>query len=493
MKFRNPFKSPKPAKPALLRNNERNSIRKPNFTRNDHYSKYDTYHLQAEQTNNERTTYNRTFSSSQVSNQSPENIIGNFSGRRIQPDIPFLRMREYYETIGRVQNVVDSMVDNVINREWFFDDTTDGGQGGGYKAELEMLENWKDNDVDTRDLMGNIIRNWLIFGVMIVSTADWQLLQMESLISKRRDDFGNTLEYIQSINGHDNILNANDYFEVPFINMDRKPWGTGLFSSVMNVNWVDVDGEFPTSALEWYRQTIQDYGRIQHRYGSPRLIYAATGEQVNQETIDNEIAPMLEGMKPGDRAVINGEIVMVSEAVDGQSRFTEYGKKVQEEVDTGLQSSANRLITEPSAMADAREAGENDDDRILGVMAKIEIVFNKIIIPAITGDKSGHLKFAWGSKNKFDLHFPDALEKALTLGVMTADQARRYLEEQQHWKIPELIAENEPDIPENPNVPKDPNQPDNDNDTNKIKAVEQKIAKEKFLLMEKINKEIDSL
>ena len=439
------------------------------------------------QTHSERTTYDRTFDSSLVTNATSDMVIGNFSARRIQPDIPFLKMREYYETIGRVQNVVDSMVDNVINREWFFDDSTDGGHGGAYKPELEAVEKWKDNDVDTRELMGAIIRNWLVFGVSIVSPRDWVLLQMESLIAKRRDDFGNTLEYIQQINGRDNILDANDFFELPFINMDRKPWGVGLFASVTNVNWIDVDGEFPHSAIEWYRQTIQDYGRIQHRYGSPKVIYSLEDDNANQETIDNEIAPMLEGMKPGDRAVVNGKLVMLSEAVDGQSRFVEYGKKVQEEVDTGLQSSANRLITEPSAMADAKEAGQNDDDRILGVMAKIEIVFNKVIIPAITGDKSGSIKFKWGSKNKFGLDFPVALEKAITLGVVTADQGRRMLEEQHHWKIPEMIAENEPDMLENPNVSQpDPNQPD-------LQAQEQLLAKEKFLLIDKIKKELESL
>lgn len=435
--------------------------------------------------NNEKTTYDRTFSGSMVTNQSSDMIIGNFAARRITPDIPFLKMREYYESIGRVQNVVDSMVDNVINREWFFDDSTDGGNGGAYKKELEILNNWKDNTIDTRDMMGNMIRNWLVFGVFIVSPKDWQLLQMESLIAKRRDDFGNTVQYIQSINGKENLLASDGFFEVPFINMDRKPWGIGLFASVMNVNWIDIDGEFPHSALEWYRQTIQDYGRIQHRYGSPKVIYSIEDESANQETIDNEIAPMLEGMKPGDRAVVNGKLVMLSEAVDGQSRFVEYGKKVQEEVDVGLQSSQNRLITEPSAMADAREAGEQDDDRILGVMAKMEIVFNKIIIPAITGDKSGKIKFKWGAKDSFKLVFPEALGMAIEKGILVPDQARRMLEEQFHWKIPESIEENNPEIPKNPNIPEEP--------TSEMIRVESKLYDEKRHLIDKITKELESL
>lgn len=435
------------------------------------------------QANTEKTTYDRQFSSTQVSNASSDMISGNFAARRIQPDIPFIKMKEFYKTVGRVQNVVDSMVDNVINREWFFDDTTDGGAGGAYKRELDALSDWRDNQVDTRDLMGNMIANWLIFGLFIASPKDWQLIQMESLISKRRDDFGNTLQYIQSINGRERLLDANEYFEVPYINLDRDPWGTGLFHSVMNVNWIDIDGEFPHSALEWYRQTIQDYGRIQHRYGSPKVIYSIEDDEGNQETIDNEVAPMLEGMKPGDRAVINGKLTMLSEAVDGQSRFVEYGKKVQEEVDTGLQSSANRLITEPSAMADAKEAGAQDDDRILGIMAKMETVFNKIIIPAVTGDKSGHIKFKWGAKDSVTLTLPPAIVDAITAGILTPEQGRLMLEEQHHWKIPEPL---EP-VPDEPVVmpPEPPNA--------EMIRRESELQEEKLLLMKRIGKEIDSL
>jgi len=434
----------------------------------------------------ERTTYDRTFNQSQVSNASTAFIVGNFASRRITPDIPFLKMREYYETVGRVQNVVDSMVDNVINREWFFDDTTDGGMGGAYQKELDALTDWRDNIIDTRDMMGSMIRNWLIFGLFVISPKDWVCLEMASLISKRRDDFGNTLDYIQSINGRENKLDANDYFEVPFINLDRKPWGTSLFASIMNVNWIDVDGEFPIAAVDWYRQTVQDYGRIQHRYGSPKVIYSLEDENGNQETIDNEVAPMLEGMKPGDRAVINGKLSILSEAVDGQSRFVEYGKKVQEEVDTGLQSSANRLITEPSAMADAREAGSQDDDRILGVMAKMEIVFNKVIIPAVTGDKSGHIKFKWGEKDSVTLKMPPAIVEAITSGVITPEQARLMLEEQYHWKIPEPLEPVTPDDTTQQVLPPQPVSAE-------MIRTESALQDKKFLLIQNIQKEIDSL
>jgi hypothetical protein len=424
----------------------------------------------------ERTTYDRTFNQSKVTNASSDMLIGNFAARRITPDLPFLKMREFYETVGRVQNVVDTMVDNIINREWFFDDTTDGGKGGAYQKELDALEDWKKNKVDTTDMLSQIIRNWLIFGVCIISPKDWIPLQMESLIAKKRDDFGNTVGYIQSINGQDNPINADDYFEIPFINLDRKPWGVGLFSSIMSVNWIDIDGEFPHSALEWYRQTIQDYGRIQHRHGSPKVFYSIEGEGMNQETIDNEIAPMLEGMKPGDRAVVSGALNMVSEAIDGQSRFVEYGKKVQEEVDVGLQSSQNRLITEPSAMADAKEAGENDDDRTLGIMEKIRIFMNKIVIPAITGDKQGHVEFKWGAKDSFTLVLPPAIIESIQAGIITPEQARLMLEEQYHWKIPEPL-EAKPDV-----------QPPSE-----MVKMESQLQTEKVHLMNKIRNKLDSL
>ena len=93
---------------------------------------------------------------------------------------------------------------------------------------------------------------------------------------------------------------------------------------------------------------------------------------------------------------------------------------LDKEVEAGLQSSANRVITMPSAMADAREAGEKDDTRTLGIMEKIRRVMNKEIIPRVLGEGSG-IEFVWGTQDDFEIEMPPGVIDAVKLGLIAKD------------------------------------------------------------------------
>lgn len=348
---------------------------------------------------------------------------------RIYPRIPFATRIEYYLTVGRVQNVVESYVLNITNREWYYDDTSEGA----YESSIKLMEDWEERH-NVTNVITEMVRNWIINGVHIISPEDWKPIQLQSIQAKRRDDFGHTLEYIQIINGQEHVIEAKDFLEIPYIHLDREPWPTGMFDSLMNRDYIDVDGKDPRATLQLYRQALQDNGAIHHKYAAPRVVYQFPG--VNQETIDNDIIPTLEGMRPGDRAAFNTEVDIKQETVDGQSRFIEHLNKIIDEVDIGLQSSSNRIISEPSAMADAREAGFQDDDRTLGIMEKIRQFMNMFVIPRITGLEPGMVEFKWGAKDQFDLEFPPAIKDALGGHVISPEQAAIILEENFHWKIP---------------------------------------------------------
>jgi len=308
------------------------------------------------------------------------------------------------------------------------------------------MEDWEENIVLTK-LLATLVRNWIINGVNIISPKDWEFMQLQSIQAKRRDKYGRTTSYIQIINGQEIDIPADDFLEIPFIELDREPWPTGMFDSLMNREFIDIDGRDPRASLELYRQALQDNMKIHHKFASPRVLYIA--ENANEETIDNDIVPIVEGMLPGDRAVFNEKIEIIQETVDGNARFIEHVNKIIDEIDTGLQSSANRLIAEPSAMADARAATDNDDDRTLGIMERIRIFMNRTVIPTVTGLEPGQIVFKWGAKDAFELEFPDALEKAVGSGILSAQQAAIMLEEQYHWKIPtdDDVKEKFPELP----------------------------------------------
>ncbi len=362
---------------------------------------------------------------------------------REYPIIPFNQRFDYYFTVGKVQNVVDSMATDITNRRWYFKDTTDGGKGGAYHKELKDIEHWGKHTIQVSQLFTEVIVNWTIGGTYIVSPLDWIPIQLRSIRAKIRDVLGNTKTYIQVINGREKFLDASQFIEVPYNNIDRLAWGVGLFDSLMNDRWTDIDGRQPISTLDLHRQIEQDHGKIIHKHSNPLDIYIpAEGESVSQETIDNDIMPLIGGAKPGDALVINKRLEVLFNKTDGNSRFKEYKEGIEEEIEAGLQSSKNRLLTNPSAMADAREAGEQDDDRILGIMERLRILMNKHIIPQVLGIDSGWIEFEWGEKDAFNQQMPTHIMQALQTGVMTPEEARQKLEDEHDWHFPELNEKN---------------------------------------------------
>jgi len=207
----------------------------------------------------------------------------------------------------------------------------------------------------------------------------------------------------------------------------------------MNRDYIDIDGKDPRPVLELHRQNVQDEAKIKHKLGSPRVVW--NFPNVGKDSIDNDIAPLIEGMGPGDRLALNmpeGSDI-IQETLDGQLRFGEVTKNLTDEVTVGLQSSKTRLLTDPSAMADAKEAGEQDDDRILGIMKKLKAFMERHVIPRVTGMELGEVEFKWGAKDSFDLTMPPAIEKALDKNILPPKVALQILIDNFRWKLPDKI------------------------------------------------------
>ena len=83
---------------------------------------------------------------------------------RVTPRIPFRKRAEFYLSIGRVQNVVENYKLNIINREWYFDDDTNGANQNA----VEVMEAWEEQ-IGLTDILADMIMNWVVMGVHIIS------------------------------------------------------------------------------------------------------------------------------------------------------------------------------------------------------------------------------------------------------------------------------------------------------------------------------------
>jgi hypothetical protein len=347
----------------------------------------------------------------------------------VAPSVPFKTCQEYYKTVGKVQNTIESFISQVINRDWFFEAKDEKDE-----EVITTLNNWSEQ-IGLSKFIEDLARNWLIHGHVLIGKTDLLHVQYSSIVGMVRDEYGHPIKFVQQVGYNTLDLEAKDFFESPFIELDRGGWGFGLYHSLM-MSYFE-EGKQSTPLLSIYRRMEQDISKIHHKYASPRTILAFP--EASSEQMSDDIIPLVKQMKQGDRLALNYRPELISESVDAKARFTESIEQINAEIESGLQSSSSRLITNPSAMADATVASAQDDERVQGLMEKIRRFIDEEILPSIIGEKN-RVFFKWGSKDSFDLEFPNGLTSALNAGVITTNDAREILKAR-GWKIEDVPEE----------------------------------------------------
>jgi hypothetical protein len=352
----------------------------------------------------------------------------------VRPPVDFIKCLEYYYTIGKVQNTVDSLIGKVLARDWYY--------YSDIQSDIDSMNKWE-QDFNGSWLLEEILRNWAICGTTIIGFNDWLPMQLSTVLGVRRNLDGEILYIVQQINGVINYLDYKNFVKEDFIQTDRQAWGRGLFTSLMQ-GYTDIDGRPAIPIIENYRQMLADMAKIYHKFASPRVVW--TFEGAGKQEIDEHIAPLIGSMVPGDRLALNHKAEITQEVVDFRVHFDKSIDQFNAELEAGLQSSANRVITQPSAMADAKEAGSQDDDKILGIMEKLARFINHVIIPKILGpDAEGRCQFKWGAQDSFELEFPQGLQLALQAGVVSKLEARMILQDGFRWKLDDKLFQQEKD------------------------------------------------
>jgi hypothetical protein len=271
-------------------------------------------------------------------------------------------------------------------------------------------------------------RDMLVCGNFLVGVSDWKPAPITEVRGVKRDVYGNIEEYWYY--GANSALKKmggpKEFAHDRYIQVGREAWGIGMAHALMTT-YTDEEGDVTKSALDIDKQIVQDFARIYHKFAAPRSIWTfpqvTNPDDFNIEN-PNSLAARIKNMKPGDRLAMPGEAEIVTEPVDSQARFTDGVEKiVNSEVGAGLQTSANRLITQPSAMADAREANEKDDAHLLGLMEKFRRFVNAEIIPRVTGSK---VEFVWGTQDDFEFD-PQFVLSLLNAGVISKGEVREMI------------------------------------------------------------------
>ena len=339
----------------------------------------------------------------------------------LRPEVDFATSFNYYTTIGKVQNAVESFIADILTRDWYYD---------GQESAVKIAEAWED-EYHFQRLLESTIRDWLVCGNSIVGMTDWLPVQMYHVVGLKRDIWGNVTNYVFNFNGkwEDLPLPVDSYILSRYIDLNRKPWGLGMFHALETQFALYGGSSIPQ--LEGYRRHIQNVFKTEERYAWPVVIWAY--ENLSKAEWEKQ-KEELKGYRAGMRKILNRIPTLLSETIDGsRSGLLEATRGILDaEVEAGLQSAVNRLITQPSALADAREANARDDARTLLIMQKIATWMNTQVLPKVTG---GKLEFRWGKQDSFSFDF-DKLISAYKARLISPQEAREMMAAD-GWKLDE--------------------------------------------------------
>ncbi|MGH9992383.1 MAG: phage portal protein family protein [Nitrososphaera sp.] len=349
----------------------------------------------------------------------------------VKPEVDFSVCYEYYRTVGKVQNAVESYIAEILSRDWYFD--------GGADA-VRKLEHWE-STVNLSRLLEYMVRDWLVCGNSIMGISDWEPVQITSIVGVKRNRYGVTERFVQHINGSEVMLDPKGFVHTKFIELNREAWGIGMFHSLLtSFDYNNRRRSLPQ--LEIYRRKVQLLYRILERYGSPVTVWFF--ENVARAEFDKQVEE-LRALEAGDRRILSKKVEIATETIDSRGNLLNATvPDLNADVESGLQTSANRVITQPSAMADARVAGEKDDTKVLYVAEKLRAVMNAVIIPNII-NSTDLAEFKWGKQDSFEFDFGQLLQ-ARSAGLISPEEARQILQSV-GWKLDDdLYAKDLPSI-----------------------------------------------
>jgi hypothetical protein len=370
--------------------------------------------------------------------------------RGIYPDPPFPERLEAYDTIGKIFAAVESYVKAVNKRDFYLANTDPANTDS---RGIRLMQEWE-RQHHASQLIDCICHDLLITGNAIVASTDWLPVQMSSVKYMRRrnrkpetimleiDSKEVPLGFVQVDGKFEQKIPLDSFIHLKYIDVNQEAWGRGLFHPVLTA-FEDVDGKRSMPIYKWVRQMEQDGGRIYHRMAAPRVFVSAPGI-TNKDEFDTDnprsLASKLKHMQPGDRVLVQSEIQLLSEPVDGKSRFQEIKQDINDELEVATQSSSSRLITRPSSMADAREAGRKDDDTALDLMEKIRRFMDDEVIPRVlagTGIDPRSVEFRWGKEDDYRFDFGHLLQ-AHSAGFISPEEGRQMLKSA-GWKLDDRL------------------------------------------------------
>ena len=258
-------------------------------------------------------------------------IVNSWNYNGDQPDVSFKQLIEYHDRTPQISVGVAGYAKliDLSNIQINADD----------KNAKKIIEDWNEM-VNIKDKLEGLVNTLLICGNAILEKLDDKNIQdvievdISTITDKKRDEYGNTQYYYQSVNGQRVTLgetNLNKFIEFNLAIYSRKSWSPCIFHSLVLPRTVRNRTMMPLVEVLWGIEDAMSAIILNNAYP----ITYVTFEGANEDELSKE-AEKIRKRKPGDTHIVTKKPQLDMYETSPQSKYTDYIQHIEKVIQLGI-------------------------------------------------------------------------------------------------------------------------------------------------------------
>lgn len=258
-------------------------------------------------------------------------IVKSYGNYQDHPDVAFSKLIEYHDKTPQIQIGVTGYAELVTGTELQINADDE-------KAK-EFIEEWC-QQTNFYDKLESIVSTLLICGNALLEKLDEKFIEdvsevdMSSIIDKKRDEYGETLYYVQQQRAgpvHIGEGQLDKFIEFNLTQYSKSAWGKSLFYSLAVPRSVRNRHYLPLVEILW---AIEDaMGAIILNNAYPMTMF--TFEGVSDSELEKE-AEKIKKFKPGDKFVQTRKPEVDIFETQPNSKYTDYIAHIEKAIQLGI-------------------------------------------------------------------------------------------------------------------------------------------------------------
>lgn len=298
----------------------------------------------------------------------------------------------------------------------------------------KIIEEWNDK-ANIKDKLESLVNTLLICGNAILEKLDDKNIQdvvevdMSTITDKKRDDYGNTLYYIQNVNGQNEPLgetSLNKFIEFNLSGYSRRAWSPCLFHSLVLPRSVRNRTMMPLVEVLWGMEDAMSAIILNNAYP----ITYVTFEGANPDELDKE-AEKIRKRKPGDTHIVTKKPQLDMYETQPQSKYTDYINHIEKVIQLGIKFPTDILTGDFTSRASSDTTEDltlkiaRGFQRYIANKLRVEL-YNPILAQHGIDPKKANLSVSFSTQNIIQLT-PQMVSDMHTKKQISTEEFREWL------------------------------------------------------------------